>query len=137
VTAVKADWHEVAGVNSRQELARLERTYQAMQAERLLEAGVTLADPARLDVRGTLACGRDVAIDVNCVFEGNVVLGDGVRVGPNCVVRNTEVAAGTEILAFSMLDNARVGERCRIGPYARLRPGRTSRKTSTSATSSK
>ena len=123
VTAVKADWHEVAGVNSRQELARIERRYQAMQAERLLEAGVTLADPARLDVRGTLACGRDVAIDVNCVFEGNVVLGDGVRVGPNCVVRNTEVAASTEILAFSMLDNARVGERCRIGPYARLRPG--------------
>jgi bifunctional UDP-N-acetylglucosamine pyrophosphorylase/glucosamine-1-phosphate N-acetyltransferase len=123
VTAIKADWHEVAGVNSRQELARVERTYQAMQAARLLEAGVTLADPARLDVRGTIACGRDVAIDVNCVFEGNVVLGDSVRVGPNCVLRNTEVAAGTEVLAFSMLDNARVGERCRIGPYARLRPG--------------
>jgi bifunctional UDP-N-acetylglucosamine pyrophosphorylase/glucosamine-1-phosphate N-acetyltransferase len=125
VTAIKADWHEVAGVNSRQELARVERTYQAMQAARLLEAGVTLADPARLDVRGTIACGRDVAIDVNCVFEGNVVLGDSVRVGPNCVLRNTEVAAGTEVLAFSMLDNARVGERCRIGPYARLRPGAT------------
>ena len=123
ITTVKADWHEVAGVNSRQELARLEREYQAAQAARLLEAGVTLADPARFDVRGALSCGRDVAIDVNCVFEGNVVLGDGVRIGPNCVVRNTEVAAGTEILAFSMLDNAKVGERCRIGPYARLRPG--------------
>ena len=123
VTGVRAEWHEVAGVNSRHELAQLERAYQAMQAGRLLEAGVTLADPARLDVRGVIACGRDVSIDINCVFEGNVVLGDGVRIGPNCVLRDTQVAAGSEILAFSMLDSARVGARCRIGPYARLRPG--------------
>ncbi|MGH8675537.1 MAG: bifunctional UDP-N-acetylglucosamine diphosphorylase/glucosamine-1-phosphate N-acetyltransferase GlmU [Burkholderiales bacterium] len=124
VTAVKAaDWHEAAGVNSRQELAHLERTYQGMQAARLLEAGVALADPARVDVRGTLSCGRDVSIDVNCVFEGKVALGNGVRIGPNCVLRDTEVAAGSEILAFSMLDDAQVGAHCRIGPYARLRPG--------------
>ena len=126
VTPVKAeDWREVMGVNSRHDLAQLERTYQAMQAVRLLEAGVTLTDPARLDVRGEIACGRDVSIDVNCVFEGKVALGDGVRIGPNCVLRDTQVAAGSEILAFSMLDNARVGAHCRIGPYARLRPGAT------------
>jgi len=123
VTALKADWHEVAGVNSRHELAQLERAYQATQAARLLDAGVALADPARIDVRGVIECGRDVSIDVNCVFEGSIALGDGVRIGPNCVLRDTEVAAGTEILAFSMLDNARVGARCRVGPYARLRPG--------------
>jgi bifunctional UDP-N-acetylglucosamine pyrophosphorylase/glucosamine-1-phosphate N-acetyltransferase len=123
VTAVKADWHEVAGVNSRHELAQLERAYQATQAARLLEAGVALADPARIDVRGVIECGRDVSIDVNCVFEGRIALGDGVRIGPNCVLRDTEVAAGTEILAFSMLESARVGARCRVGPYARLRPG--------------
>jgi bifunctional UDP-N-acetylglucosamine pyrophosphorylase / glucosamine-1-phosphate N-acetyltransferase len=123
VTAVKADWHEVAGVNSRHELAQLERAYQATQAARLLEAGVALADPARVDIRGVIECGRDVSIDVNCVFEGRIALGDGVRIGPNCVLRDTEVAAGTEILAFSMLESARVGERCRVGPYARLRPG--------------
>jgi bifunctional UDP-N-acetylglucosamine pyrophosphorylase/glucosamine-1-phosphate N-acetyltransferase len=123
VTAVKADWHEVAGVNSRHELAQLERAYQATQAARLLEAGVALADPARIDIRGVIECGRDVSIDVNCVFEGSIALGDGVRIGPNCVLRDTEVAAGSEILAFSMLDSARVGARCRVGPYARLRPG--------------
>ena len=124
VTAVKAaDWREVMGVNSRHELAQLERTYQAIQAARLLEDGVALADPARIDVRGSLTCGQDVSIDVNCVFEGNVTLGDRVRVGPNCVLRNTEVAAGSEILAFSMLEDAQVGARCRVGPYSRLRPG--------------
>ena len=76
-----------------------------------------------MDIRGELKCGRDVFIDVNCVFEGKVRLGDGVRVGPNCVLRNVTVAAGTEIHAFSLLEDAQVGERCRIGPYARLRPG--------------
>jgi bifunctional UDP-N-acetylglucosamine pyrophosphorylase/glucosamine-1-phosphate N-acetyltransferase len=110
-------------VNSKRELAQLERQYQKIQAEWLLEAGVTLADPARIDVRGELACGRDVAIDVNCVFEGRVSLGDGVRIGPNCVLRNVAVAAGTEILAFSHLEDSEVGARCRLGPYARLRPG--------------
>ena len=124
VAAVKVDdpW-EVAGVNSKQELAALERVAQARQAARLLEAGVTLADPARIDVRGTLDCGRDVSIDVNCVFEGKVSLADGVRIGPNCVLRNVSIASGSEVRAFSHLDDADVGARCLIGPYARLRPG--------------
>jgi bifunctional UDP-N-acetylglucosamine pyrophosphorylase/glucosamine-1-phosphate N-acetyltransferase len=124
VSAVKADhaW-EAAGVNSKRELAELERQYQRSWAGKLLEAGVTLADPARIDVRGALECGRDVAIDVNCVFEGRVSLGDGVRIGPNCVVRNCAIGQGTEVLAFSHLDQAEVGERCRVGPFARLRPG--------------
>lgn len=124
VTAVKAtNWHEAMGVNSRQELAQLERAYQAIQAERLLEAGATIADPARIDVRGETTCGRDVWIDVNCVFEGRVVLGDNVRIGPNCLLRNVEIGQGSEILGYSMLSGARVGARCRVGPYARLRPG--------------
>ena len=124
VVAVKTEhaW-EAAGVNSKAELAQLERQYQANTAQKLLEAGVTLADPARIDVRGELECGRDVSIDVNCVFEGRVTLGDGVSVGPNCVLRNTRVMKETQLLAFSHLDDAEVGERCRIGPYARLRPG--------------
>jgi bifunctional UDP-N-acetylglucosamine pyrophosphorylase/glucosamine-1-phosphate N-acetyltransferase len=88
-----------------------------------MDAGVSLADPARIDVRGSLDCGRDVAIDVNCVFEGRVKLGDGVRIGPNCVLRNVNIAAGSEVLPFSHLEESEVGERCRVGPYARLRPG--------------
>ncbi|HEX9184727.1 MAG TPA: bifunctional UDP-N-acetylglucosamine diphosphorylase/glucosamine-1-phosphate N-acetyltransferase GlmU [Burkholderiales bacterium] len=126
VAAVKAqDPWEVAGVNSRHELALLERAFQNAQARKLLEAGVALADLWRVDVRGELSCGRDVAIDVNCVFEGTVKLGDRVRVGPNCVLRNVTVGADTEILAFSQLDEAAIGERCRIGPFSRTRPGVT------------
>jgi bifunctional UDP-N-acetylglucosamine pyrophosphorylase/glucosamine-1-phosphate N-acetyltransferase len=123
VVAVKGDAWEVAGVNSKKELAALERIVQRREADRLLEAGVTLSDPARIDVRGTLDCGRDVAIDVNCVFEGRVRLGDGVRIGPNCVLRDVALGAGTEVRAFSQLEDAEVGAACRIGPYARLRPG--------------
>ena len=124
IASVKAeDRWEVAGVNSRAELALLERAYQNAQAARLLEAGVALADLWRVDVRGDLSCGRDVAIDVNCVFEGKVRLGERVRIGPNCVLRNVTVGADSEIHAFSHLDAARVGKRCRVGPYARLRPG--------------
>jgi bifunctional UDP-N-acetylglucosamine pyrophosphorylase / glucosamine-1-phosphate N-acetyltransferase len=114
---------EVAGVNSKAELAALERAYQREQARRLMEAGVSLADPARIDVRGELQCAREVAIDVNCVFEGLVKLGEGVRIGPNCVLRNVTVGAGSEVLAFSHLEESEVGARCRVGPYARLRPG--------------
>jgi bifunctional UDP-N-acetylglucosamine pyrophosphorylase / glucosamine-1-phosphate N-acetyltransferase len=122
-TVPAEDAWEAAGVNSRHELALLERAYQNAQAKRLLEAGVALADLWRVDVRGELSCGRDVAIDVNCVFEGKVSLGDRVRVGPNCVLRNVSVDADTEIHAFSLLEDATVGQRCRVGPYARLRPG--------------
>jgi len=124
IATVKAEdpW-EVAGVNSRHELALLERAFQNAQARKLLEAGVGLADLWRVDVRGNLSCGRDVSIDVNCVFEGEVKLGDRVRIGPNCVLRNVTVAADSEIRAFSLLEDATVGKRCRIGPYARLRPG--------------
>ena len=124
VSTVKAtDACEVAGVNSREELAILERAYQNAQAKRLLAAGVALADLWRMDVRGELSCGRDVAIDVNCVFEGRVQLGDRVKIGPNCVLRNVTLAADTEVLAFCLLEDAEVGASCRIGPYARLRPG--------------
>jgi bifunctional UDP-N-acetylglucosamine pyrophosphorylase / glucosamine-1-phosphate N-acetyltransferase len=124
VRAVKAaDAREVAGVNSLEELAILERAYQNGQARKLLASGVVLADLWRVDVRGELRCGAGVCIDVNCVFEGKVRLGDDVRIGPNCVLRNVSVAAGTEIHAFSLLEDAEVGARCRIGPYARLRPG--------------
>ena len=117
-----AGW-ETLGVNSRIQQAELERLWQAEQARRLLEKGVTLADPARFDLRGTLECGRDVFIDVGCVFEGKVVLQDGVRVGPHSVLRDVTIGAGTQIEAFSHLQQAQVGEQARIGPYARLRPG--------------
>lgn len=126
VSSVKAqDPWEVAGVNSRYELALLERAYQNSQARRLLDAGVALADLWRVDVRGDLACGQDVSIDVNCVFEGKVWLGDRVRVGPNCVLRNVTVDADTEILAHTLVDAATIGKRCRIGPFSRMRPGVT------------
>jgi bifunctional UDP-N-acetylglucosamine pyrophosphorylase/glucosamine-1-phosphate N-acetyltransferase len=124
VGAVKiADRWEVAGVNSREELALLERAYQNARARELLAAGVSLADLWRTDVRGELACGTEVSIDVNCVFEGRVQLGDRVRIGPNCVLRDVSVGPDTEIHAFSLLQDAEVGARCRVGPYARLRPG--------------
>lgn len=123
VTAQPAyDW-EPAGVNSKAQLAALERIYQRNVAETLLDAGVTLADADRFDVRGELVCGMDVSIDVNCVFEGQVTLGDGVSIGPNCVIRNATIAAGTRIEAFSHLDGAKIGAQAHIGPYARLRPG--------------
>ncbi|MGX9934207.1 bifunctional UDP-N-acetylglucosamine diphosphorylase/glucosamine-1-phosphate N-acetyltransferase GlmU [Advenella kashmirensis] len=117
-----ANW-ETLGVNSRVQQAQLERAWQAEQAQRLLIQGVTLADPARFDLRGTLDCGRDVFIDVGCVFEGNVTLADGVRVGPHCVLRNVTLGAGTQVEAFSHLEQATAAENVKIGPYARLRPG--------------
>lgn len=117
------DVWEVWGVNSRYELALVERAFQNASAKRLLEAGVSLADLWRIDVRGDLRCGHEVSIDVNCVFEGKVSLGDRVRIGPNCVLRNVTIAADTEVHAFSHLEEAQIGARCRVGPYARLRPG--------------
>jgi bifunctional UDP-N-acetylglucosamine pyrophosphorylase/glucosamine-1-phosphate N-acetyltransferase len=114
---------ETLGVNSKRQLAELERIFQRSVADALLDAGVTLADPSRIDVRGMLRCGRDVSIDVGCVFEGEVTLGNGVAIGPHCVLRNCTVADGTRIEAFCHLEEAAVGAASRIGPYARLRPG--------------
>ena len=118
---------EVLGVNSPVQLADLERRFQREQAERLMEAGVRLMDPARFDLRGTLRTGRDVAIDVNCVFEGTVELGDDVQIGANCVIRNARIAAGAVIHPFTCIDGeaagAEVGEGALVGPFARLRPG--------------
>ena len=116
------EW-EMHGINSKSQLAALERTWQLVEAERLLAQGVTLADPARIDVRGRLVCGRDVEIDVGGIFEGNVHLGDNVRVGAYSVVRNSSIASGTHIAPYSHIDQAEIGDNCRIGPYARIRPG--------------
>jgi len=118
---------QVTGVNSPQQLAQLERAFQMQQANALMLQGVRLADPARLDVRGELHCASDVEIDVNCVFEGKVHLGEGVRIGPNCVIANANIAAGAVIHAFTHIDGEKlgvtVGEGALIGPFARLRPG--------------
>ena len=117
-----APW-EVQGVNSKVQLAQLERVHQSNIATALMEQGVTIADPARIDVRGELVCGTDVSIDVGCVFEGRVELAAGASVGPHCVLKNVAVGAGARILAFCHLESAGVGPQCVVGPYARLRPG--------------
>ena len=116
------EW-EVLGVNSKSQLAELERLHQRNIARSLLDNGVTLIDPARIDVRGELSCGRDVSIDVGCVFEGKIEIGDNVTIGPYCVLKDVRVAAGTKIDAFSHLVGAEIGEDARIGPFSRLRPG--------------
>jgi bifunctional UDP-N-acetylglucosamine pyrophosphorylase/glucosamine-1-phosphate N-acetyltransferase len=113
----------VTGINSKTDLSQIERVYQIRIAQKLLQQGVTLRDPTRLDVRGTLTCGRDVEIDVNCVFEGDVKLGDNVKIAANCVIKNAVIKAGVQIAAFTHIDDAEVGDNSRIGPYARLRPG--------------
>jgi bifunctional UDP-N-acetylglucosamine pyrophosphorylase/glucosamine-1-phosphate N-acetyltransferase len=118
------EW-EVAGVNSKVQLAELERRHQLNIAHALLERGVTLMDPARIDVRGELICGRDVTIDVGCVFEGRVELADGVRIGAHCVLVDATVGAGANIKPFSHIEDATIGAASQIGPYARLRPGTT------------
>jgi bifunctional UDP-N-acetylglucosamine pyrophosphorylase/glucosamine-1-phosphate N-acetyltransferase len=122
-----SDAWQVEGVNNPVQLASLECAYQHRQAQRLMLDGVRLADPARFDLRGSLICGQDVEIDVNCVFEGVVHLGDGVRIGPNCVIANANIGAGTFVQAFSHIDGEQqgvtVGQDARIGPFARLRPG--------------
>ncbi|KWU23729.1 MULTISPECIES: bifunctional UDP-N-acetylglucosamine diphosphorylase/glucosamine-1-phosphate N-acetyltransferase GlmU [Burkholderia] len=123
VTSQPDDEWETLGVNSKAQLAELERIHQRNVADALLVDGVTLADPARVDVRGTLRCGRDVSIDVNCVFEGSVTLADDVTIGANCVIRNASIGAGTRIDAFTHIDGAVLGAHTVIGPYARLRPG--------------
>jgi bifunctional UDP-N-acetylglucosamine pyrophosphorylase / glucosamine-1-phosphate N-acetyltransferase len=128
VVAVKAtEQVEVDGVNSPLQLAQLERAFQLRQARALMEQGVRLADPARFDVRGTLTCGQDVEIDVNCVFEGEVSLGDNVRIGPNCVIANARIGSGVVIQAYTHIEGEKagveIGEGALIGPFARLRPG--------------
>ena len=128
VVAVKtAEKVQVDGVNSPLQLAELERACQLRRARALMEEGVRISDPARIDVRGSLTCGQDVDIDVNCVFEGNVSLGDGVRIGANCVIANARIEAGAVIHPFTHIDGesagVTVGEGARIGPFARLRPG--------------
>jgi bifunctional UDP-N-acetylglucosamine pyrophosphorylase/glucosamine-1-phosphate N-acetyltransferase len=116
------EW-EIHGINSKEQLAVLGRTWQQVEASKLLASGVTLADPSRIDVRGKLTCGRDVEIDVGCIFEGVVSLGNNVRVGAYSIIKNATVAQGTQILAYSFIDSSEVGANCHIGPYARLRPG--------------
>lgn len=116
---------ETLGVNSKVQLAELERIHQRSIAHRLLEQGVTLLDPARLDVRGTLMCGRDVTIDIGCIFEGNVRLDDGVTIGAHCVIKNAHIGLAANIKPFCHIEEATVGAQSQIGPYARLRPGTT------------
>ncbi len=121
-TAAASDT-EVLGVNSPMQLADLERRYQRAMAESLMAAGVRLADPARLDVRGQLSCGSDVEIDINCIFEGRVQLADGVRIGANCIVRDARIGTGAVIHPYTHIEGAVVGAGALVGPFARLRPG--------------
>ncbi|MEM7218372.1 MAG: bifunctional UDP-N-acetylglucosamine diphosphorylase/glucosamine-1-phosphate N-acetyltransferase GlmU [Pseudomonadota bacterium] len=124
VTAVVAEEPlDVAGVNDRVQLAELEREYQARAAVELMRGGATLRDPARIDVRGTVRTGSDCLIDINAVFEGDVVLGNDVTIGPNCVLVDAEIGSGTVVHANTVVEGAHIGERCSIGPFARIRPG--------------
>jgi len=124
VTAeISDDEWSVTGINSKPDLMQIERIYQNRIADTLLKQGVTLKDADRLDVRGNLTCERDVIIDVNCLFEGEVHLGEAVEIGPNCVVKNAKIAAGTKIAAFTHIEDAEIGEQSKVGPFARLRPG--------------
>ena len=116
------EWN-VTGINSKQDLATLERIYQRRQAEQLLAKGVALADPSRIDIRGELVTGSDVEIDVGCIFEGRVELADGVRIGPYCVISDAVIGSGTIVAAFTHMEQVTIADGCRIGPYARLRPG--------------
>jgi len=120
-TRPQADW-EILGVNSKTQLAELERTHQRNQALALMEQGVTLMDPARFDLRGSLTCGQDVTIDVNVVIEGEVTIGDRVQIGPNNVLRHCKIGADTVVQPNCVIENAEIGTDCRIGPFARIRP---------------
>ena len=117
-----SDW-EVSGVNDKLQLSILERAHQQDIANKFMEQGVMLADPARFDVRGQLVCGNNVEIDINCIFEGNVHLGDNVRIHANCILRDVIVSDGSIVHPFSLIEDAEIGKNCRIGPYARIRPG--------------
>ncbi len=122
-TAQPAAASEVLGVNNRQQQAELERMYQAASAKRLMTEGLTLLDPGRFDCRGSLMVGKDCVIDVNCVFEGEVVMGDRVSIGPNCFIANAVIGSGVEIKSHSVVENAQLGDDVTVGPFARLRPG--------------
>lgn len=122
-SAQPAQISEVEGANNRLQLAALERAYQLRQAEELMLNGATLMDPARIDIRGTVRCGEEVTIDVNVVFEGDVELGNGVVIEPNCILRNCRIGAGSRVKANSVVEQAVLGENCQVGPFARLRPG--------------
>lgn len=113
----------IAGVNNRLQLADAERSYQRDQADRLMTAGLQLLDPERFDLRGELKFGKDVSIDINCILEGVIELGDHVSIGAGSILRNARIDSGTEVLPYSVIDNATIGKNCRIGPFARLRPG--------------
>ena len=115
--------YEVMGVNNRLQLAELERYHQLEKAKKLMEGGVTLADPARIDIRGNLKHGQDISIDINAVFEGNVSIGNNVSIGANCIIKDSKIADDVVILPMSILDNASVGKGSKVGPFARLRPG--------------
>ncbi|WP_286221248.1 bifunctional UDP-N-acetylglucosamine diphosphorylase/glucosamine-1-phosphate N-acetyltransferase GlmU [Marinobacter apostichopi] len=121
--AQPGDAFEVQGVNNRLQLAELERWFQRREADRLMTEGATLADPARIDVRGDLTIGNDILIDVNVVFEGEVSIGSGVSIGPGCVIKDAKIADGAKIHAHSVIEGASVGANAQIGPFARLRPG--------------
>jgi len=124
VSGIKAKkWEEVMGINDKKELAKAERLLQRNLANDLMEQGVSLLDPSRLDIRGTLTCGQDVVIDINVIFEGEVVIGNNVSIGPNNIIRNSEIHDNTVIYANCHIDNALIGQKSEIGPYARLRPG--------------
>ncbi|MEK7708562.1 MAG: bifunctional UDP-N-acetylglucosamine diphosphorylase/glucosamine-1-phosphate N-acetyltransferase GlmU, partial [Pseudomonadota bacterium] len=114
---------EVMGINNKSQLAELERIYQKHSADKLLHLGVSLIDPSRIDIRGELICGSDVEIDIGCIFEGNVRLDDFVQVGAYCILKNVKVASDTTILPYSHIEDAEIGENCKIGPFARIRPG--------------
>ena len=119
---IAGDEDEIMGVNNKAELAYLERAYQQRQAQACMARGLMLRDPARFDLRGEFSFGQDVEIDINVLLEGKVELGDDVRIGPNCHLRNVSIAAGTEVLGNCVIDDASIGEACRIGPFARIRP---------------
>jgi bifunctional UDP-N-acetylglucosamine pyrophosphorylase/glucosamine-1-phosphate N-acetyltransferase len=122
-TTQAVDSTEVEGVNDRKQLAKLERVYQESLAERLLTDGISLADPERIDVRGSLSAGNDSYIDINCVFEGDVSIGSGVEIGPGCVIKNTKIGDNCVIKAYSVIENAEISSLVEIGPFARIRPG--------------
>lgn len=113
---------QVQGVNNRQQQAELERWHQNQLAEKLMIEGASLADPSRIDIRGSLSVGKDCFIDINTVFEGDVTLADGVEIGPNCIIKNSAIGAGTKVEANSVIDGASIAENCAIGPFARIRP---------------